>query len=155
VKIAEVLGLHLDNLLQTSTNEKPYAIHRRADDVWFDLVDFASSPLPEKAQNSVEERVNLSKEKRVSPLNILQSRLEYGRIKPTIIEVSSPSPARSHSGEEHVFVLSGSAIISVGSDSIQLEEGESLTFWSAELHSYAPAEGSSLPVRLLSVRVDT
>lgn len=155
VKIAEVLGLHLDNLLQTSTNEKPYAVHRRSDDVWFDLVDFASAPLPQKAQESADERVKLSRNGDVSPLNILQSRLEYGRIKPTIIEISGPSPARSHSGEEHVFVLSGSAVIQVGSDSIQLEEGESVTFWSAELHSYAPAEGSSLPVRLLSVRVDT
>jgi hypothetical protein len=53
-----------------------------------------------------------------------------------------------------VFVLTGVARINVGPESFDLAEGESATFWSAEEHSYAPAEGAKLPVRVLSVRID-
>jgi hypothetical protein len=35
-----------------------------------------------------------------------------------------------------------------------LQKGEAVTFWSAEQHSYAPAEGVELPALLLSVRID-
>lgn len=151
LKIASALGLHLDNLVQASfEDELPYAVHRRRDDKWFDLAQFDAGPLPDQAQQNPAVR-RLSG---TTPLNILQSRLEQGRIKPTIMELSGPSESRSHSGEEYVYVLHGRAEVCVGEHRICLEEGESITFWSAEPHSYAPAEPSSLPVRILSVRVD-
>ena len=85
---------------------------------------------------------------------ILKSRLEDGNILPTVIELYQPSERRSHPGEEMVYVLNGRAEISVGSETFTLDEGESATFWSAEEHSYAPAAGAELPVRVLSVRID-
>lgn len=152
LKVASVLGLHLENLLQTGTADGlPYAVHRKSDDRWFDLSRFDEGLLPDNAQGSAEARAHLSG---VTPLNILSSRLEQGRIKPTIMEISAPSERRSHAGEEHVFVLSGTAVIGVGEYEVILEEGESITFWSAEPHSYMPHSNSKLPVRLLSVRVD-
>jgi len=155
LKVAQAMGLHLDRLLQPgSPIEKPYAVHRKPDDSWFDMVTFGDGPLPENAQNAPAERAKLAEEG-VVPLNILQSRLERGRIKPTVLELYGPSPTRSHSGEEHVFVLSGQAMVRVGEDEIPLGEGESVTFWSSERHEYAPQPGSSLPVRILSVRVDS
>lgn len=155
LKIAEVLGLHLDHLLAEGTdNDKPYAVHRRNQDEWFDLTNFGQGPLPIEAQKDSSERERLACEEHVAPLNILASRLEQGRIKPTVIEVYERSETRTHAGEEHVFVLSGNAVVFVGNDSIDLGPGESITFWSVEPHSYSPASGSELPVRLLSVRVD-
>ncbi len=155
LKVAELLGLHLDVLLrEAAPNDSPFAVHRREDDEWFDLSRFGDGPLPQDAQHDQEERNRLALEGK-SPLNILRSRLDGGRIKPTIIEVSGPSERRIHPGEEHLFVLSGSASISVGGHVVELEEGESITFWSSEPHSYAPKQGSKLPTRLLSVRVDS
>ncbi len=151
LKVAQVMGLHLEKLLEAKHNEeRPYEVHRNADDAWFDLAKFDEGPLPAGV-----DMAKLSREKGVVPLNILGSRLEGGRIKPTILELYGPSPVRSHAGEEHVYILAGRALISVGDSRVELCEGESITFWSAEPHGYAPAEGSKLPVRLLSVRVDT
>jgi len=155
LKVAEAMGLHLDRLLQPGVSaEWPFAVHRKEDDSWFDLANFDHGVLPDEAQDDPAERKKLANASGVSPLNILASRLEQGRIKPTILELYGPSPARSHAGEEHVFVLAGQAIVTVGSENISLNEGESVTFWSSERHSYAPQPGSALPVRLLSVRVD-
>ena len=153
LKVATVLGLHLENLLHSGTADGlPYAVHRKADDRWFDLARFDEGPLPAPAQNDPAARGGIVG---ATPLNILGSRLEQGRIKPTIIEVSAPSERRAHAGEEHVYVLQGCAIVEIGEHRITLEEGESVTFWSAEPHAYLPHPDSALPVRLLSVRVDS
>jgi len=152
LKVATVLGLHLENLVQSgSADGLPYAVHLKQDDRWFDLARFDEGLLPEPAQTDQKIRSSLPD---ATPLNILGSRLEQGRIKPTILEISSPSETRSHAGEEHVFVLEGAAIVGVGEHRVELQEGESITFWSAEPHSYMPHPDSKLPVRLLSVRVD-
>ena len=152
LKIATVLGLHLENLLQSgSADGLPYAIHQKKDDRWFDLSRFDDGLLEPNSQSDPAFRAKLEG---VAPLNILGSRLETGRIKPTILEVSSPSEVRSHAGEEHVYVLEGKAIVIVGEHRVALEEGESITFRSAEPHAYLPHPDSMLPVRLLSVRVD-
>lgn len=153
LKVAEVLGLHLDRLmLPKGPEDLPYRIHRHSDDDWFDLANFDEGRLADGDSQPAREK--LAKEKGVVPLDILACRLENGRIKPTILELYGPSPARSHAGEEHVFVLNGQARVGIGTSHITLQEGESVTFWSAEPHSYAPEPGSPLPVRLLSVRVD-
>lgn len=152
LKVATVLGLHLENLSHSGTADGlPYAVHRKGDDRWFDLARFDQGLLPEPAQSDPECRRTAA----TTPLNILGSRLEQGRIKPTIIEVSSPSERRAHAGEEYVYVLEGSAIVTVGEHQIDLHQGESVTFWSAEPHAYLPHPDSPLPVRLLSVRVDS
>jgi len=149
LKLAQVMGLHMEKLIQPAPLEElPYRVHHRTDDRWFDLANFDEGPL-----DVARDRGELA-QGGVVPLNILESRLERGRIKPTILELYGPSPARSHAGEEHVFVLQGRALVTVGSYEVELEAGESITFWSAEMHAYAPAPGSELPTRLLSVRVD-
>ena len=134
LKVATVLGLHLENLLQSgSADGLPYAIHQSKDDRWFDLSRFDEGLLAANAQSDQATRARLEG---VTPLNILGSRLENGRIKPTILEVSSPSEVRSHAGEEHVYVLAGKAIVTVGEHRVTLDEGESITFWSAEPHAF-------------------
>ena len=155
LKVAAVMGLHLDRLiLPHESDDQRYAVHRLSDDSWFDLTSFDSGPLDESAQRDPRVRKELSKTTGVAPLNILACRLEQGRIKPTILDLYAPSAPRAHVGEEHVFVLTGQAVVSVGASEVLLNEGESITFWSSEPHCYAPGPGSPLPVRLLSVRVD-
>jgi len=157
LKVAEVLGLHLDHLAHSkSPEDKPFIVHRREDDAWFDLANFGEGRLPPEAQgDGSDTRKRLAEQKGVVPLNILACRLERGRIKPTIMELYGPSSTRSHAGEEHVYVISGTALLTIGSAEVQLKEGESVTFWSGEPHMYAPAPDSDLPARILSVRVDT
>lgn len=155
LRICTVLGIHIEKLAEASGEELTTGVaHRAQDDAWYDMTDFGAGPLSGEARPmSDQERRELAK-KGVVPLSILKSRLPNGRVLPTIVEVYGPSPTRSHVGEEFAYVLEGEALISVGQDEFLLKQGESVTFWSAEQHTYAPAPGSTLPARILSVRVD-
>jgi mannose-6-phosphate isomerase-like protein (cupin superfamily) len=158
VKVCAALGLHLASLANPSgEGSDNAAVHHHSDDRWFDLTDFGAGPLGGLDRPlTPEERAQFVAAGADVPLLILKSRLPEGRLLSTIIEVFAPSESRSHPGEEFVFVLEGSAQISVGIRTFLLEQGESIVFRSAEPHAYAPnpALPQSLPVRLLSVRLD-
>lgn len=156
LKVCAALGIHVASLAKpTGPENQTVAIHRGSDDRWFDLTDYGAGPLGglDRPLSESERSQFVSSGTKV-PLLILKSRLDAGRLLPTVIELHRPSEPRSHAGEEFVFVLAGRARISVGSESFELAEGESATFWSAEEHIYAPADGSPLPVRVLSLRID-
>lgn len=154
VKICAAMGVHVASIAKPSKDASEIvAIHRNGDDRWYDLTDFSAGPVADKPLKESERKDLVRKGMKV-PLLILRSRLEAGRILPTVIELYQESEKRSHAGEEMVYVLKGTAQIEVGPERFDLCEGESATFWSAEAHSYAPAPGSSLPVRVLSIRVD-
>lgn len=154
VKICAALGVHVASIAKPSkSGPEIVAIHRHGDDRWYDLTDFSAGPVADRPLDE-GERCELVRAGMKVPLLILKSRLETGRILPTVIELYQESEKRSHAGEEMVYVLKGTARIEVGPESFDLAEGESATFWSAEAHSYAPAEGSDMPVRVLSIRVD-
>lgn len=156
LKLCEALGIHVASLAKPSKKEsETFAVHRAEDDRWYELSDFGSGVLAglDRPLTEKERRELVRRGARV-PLLILKSRLDAGKLLPTVVELYSPSDVRSHAGEEFAFVLKGDAIITVGGRPVKLGEGESVTFWSAEEHIYAPAQGSSLPVRILSVRLD-
>lgn len=154
LKLCSALGIHIASLARPVTDdEQVVAIHRRADDRWYDLTDFGAGPLADQPL-SREERQKLVEAGAQVPLLILSNRLETGRLLPTLIELHQESEPRSHQGEEMVFVLRGRALLKVGGREITLEEGESATFWSAEEHSYAPAEKTDPPPLVLSIRID-
>lgn len=156
LRVCEALSIHVERLASLSDDSaEPYMIHRRSDDRWLDMADTggrvllgADRPL------SPDERRDAALNGDTVPVCIIRSRLDGGSVLPSIVEAYSKSPVRSHPGEEFLFVLSGRARIEIGPDVIELEEGEAVTFWSAEPHSYAPASEAGAPVRLLSVRVD-
>ncbi len=159
VKVCAALGLHLASLANPSgEGNENAALHRHADDRWFDLTDFGAGPLGGLERPlSHQERANFVAAGAGVPLLILKSRLLEGRLLSTVIEVFGPSAPRSHPGEEFVFVLEGSAQLTVGTETYQLQQGESIVFRSAEPHAYAPSPSQPeqpLPVRLLSVRLD-
>ncbi|RYG38126.1 XRE family transcriptional regulator [bacterium] len=154
VKLCAAMGVHVASIAKPAADESQIvAIHRHAEDRWFDLTDFGAGPAEDRPLSEAERRDRVRKGLKV-PLLILTNRLETGRLLPTVIELYQESEKRSHSGEEMVYVLKGTARINVGSESFDLDEGEAATFWSAEEHSYAPADGAKLPVRVLSVRTD-
>jgi len=156
MKVCGALGMHVAALSKpTDTEGQIRSIHRKDDDRWYDLTDFGSGPL--EGQNrplTPDERSAIVERGAQVPLLILKSRLETGRLLPTVIELYKESERRSHAGEEFVYVLHGRATILLGNETIELEEGEAVTFWSAEEHAYAPSANSELPARILSVRID-
>lgn len=152
LKVCAALGYHVATIAHPATDgEEVVSVHHRSDDLWYDMLDFSAGPIAERPL-SMAERATLGLP---SPILMLKNRLETGQILTRVIELYAPSPARSHLGEEMVYVLSGVAEITVGNQAVRLEVGESATFWSSEEHVYAPAEGSPLPVQLLSVTVHT
>lgn len=156
VKVCGALGLHLAGLTNPEENiGQSLVVHRGADDRWFDMTDFGAGPLGGLDRPlSPSERIEFVEKGAQVPLMMIRARLENGRLLPALLEIFSPSEKRSHPGEEMVYVISGSLELSVGDQTVRLEPGESATFWSAEAHGYAPAEGTELPVRILSVRAD-
>jgi len=159
VKVCAALGLHLASLVNPSgEGNENAAVHHHTDDRWFDLTDFGAGSLGGLDRPlTPKERAKFVTDGAGVPLLILKSRLPEGRLLSTVIEVFAPSESRSHPGEEFVFVLEGSAQITVGTETFLLEQEESVVFRSAEPHAYAPNPAlpqQALPVRLLSVRMD-
>ena len=147
--VCEVLGLHIERLAEGATAE-PGAVHRGGDDRWYDMADVAAGPIsgadrPTKVRGAHVTRVAVA-------VDLLRSRLQNGRILPTILDVRRESIARSHPGEEFVYVLSGKLRLTVGAQVFDLSSGESMCFHSGEPHRYAPmGKGAA---RVLSIRVD-
>lgn len=156
LRACEALSIHVERLASLSDDaSEPYMIHRRSDDRWLDMADTGGRRLLGVDRPlSPEERSDAASNGVTVPVCLIRSRLDGGSVLPSIIEAYTKSPGRSHPGEEFLYVLSGRARIEIGPDVIELDEGEAVTFWSAEPHSYAPASAADAPVRLLSVRVD-
>ena len=149
VQVCEVLGVHLERL-EDGESAETGAVHRASDDRWFDMADVAAGPLPLTATRGARTP-RVPKQVAVA-VDLLRSRLANGRVLPTILEVHAESVARSHPGEEFVYVLSGRLRLRVGANVFELKTGESLCFWSGEPHQYAPIGRG--PARVLSIRVD-
>ncbi|MCR9245615.1 MAG: cupin domain-containing protein [bacterium] len=156
LKICTVLGVHLERLAEPDGDDLVVAsTHRAADDHWVDMADFAAGALGGKpGPLTARERARAVKSGALVPLCLLRSRLPQGRVLPTVIELHGPSELSTHAGEEFVYVLEGRARIEVSGQIHTLGAGESITFFSAEPHRYAPASRRHVPTRLLSVRYD-
>jgi len=156
LRVCEAMGLHVNRLADLSDDAgRPFALHRAEDDRWVDMADAGGGHLLGLDRPlSQEERARAVAEGARVPLCLVRSRLAGGRVLPSVLELYGPSTLRSHQGEEFVYVLSGRLRIEIGDQAIELAEGESVTFWSAEPHRYAPADPSDGPTRVLSVRTE-
>ncbi len=156
LKVCSVLGVHVERLADPSESDMTLAVvHKKKDDRWFDAADMGSQPLLDsKRPLTPAQRKQAVKQGAQVPVNLLKCRLPGGRVLPSVLEIWEKSPERSHVGEEFAFVLSGTVIITVGDKRHRLKEGESITFWSAEPHSYAPADSKKVPATILSVRIE-
>ena len=140
MKICEALGIHLAAIASTVAETGVVAVHKHADDVWYDMSDLAAGPLADSDRSGIG-----------APMVILKSRLEGGILLSNVIELNGECVGQSVPGEEMVFVIRGVLRLTVGAQTMDIAEGESATFWSSERHRYAPAPDSRLPVRLLCV----
>lgn len=156
LRVCSVLGLHVERLAEpTGEDMRLAATHRAADDRWFDAGDMGSAPLLEADRPlTAAERKGAVRGGVKTPVNMLQCRLPGGCFLPSVLEVFEETAPRSHVGEELAYVLEGQAVITVGGEAHVLSQGEAITFWSAEPHTYAPADSDEVPVRILSVRID-
>lgn len=151
LKLCAAMSIHVASIANPEQEEEQtYSIHRHADDRWYDLTDFGGEPLADGPIDEKQRR-EVAKKGVAVPMLLLKSRLEQGRIMPSILELFGESETRSHLGEELIYVLEGTARMTIGSDTFDLNAGECVAFWSSEQHRYAPAPGSKLPVRVLSV----
>ena len=156
VRVCAALGLHVSRLVDLADEDGgPIAVHRAGDDRWVDMANAAAGPLLGADRPlSAPERERAVSEGVAVPLCLVRSRLPGGRVLPTVLDVHRPSETRSHPGEEFVYVLSGRLRLEVGEHAVELGEGESATFWSAEPHRYLPVSQEGTPARVLSVRID-
>lgn len=150
-KVCTALDVDLSRLADEndSLSEEP-AVHLASDDVWVDLNNIFGPPLGPKGSVTPLQRKKLGRSG-LSPLLMLQSRLQEGLIRPSVIELFEATPTRAHIGEEFVYVLQGKVRIVVGSQAYDLGAGDSITFWSSEPHRYEPNK-ADLPARLLIVQ---
>lgn len=155
MKVCSVLGIHVERLAAPNSDDVVAVVHQKTDDRWFDAVNMASTPLLGKDRALTAKELKRAVDQGAhTPLNLLRCRLPGGKILPSILEIRQKSPVRSHVGEEFVYVLSGAATITVGKKKYRLKEGECVTFWSAEPHTYEPTDPKKIPARILSIRVD-
>ncbi len=151
LKICAAMSIHVASIANPEQDDaQTYSIHRHGDDRWYDLTDFGGEPLA-NCPIDEKERKRLAAGGIAVPMLLLKSRLEEGRMMPSVLELFGESQTRSHLGEELIYVLEGVARITIGADTFDLNTGESVVFWSSEQHKYAPAPGTKLPVRVLSV----
>lgn len=157
LSVCRALTIHVERLASLDGDDALIRtiVHRHEDDRWIDMSEPASGLLL-----GVEGPLTSAQRREVAasgvdvPLCILRSRLPGGRVLANVIEAYRESIVRRHPGEEFVYVIAGRARIQVGDRVFVLEEGEALTFFSAEDHRYGPADPPPAFVRLLSVRIE-
>lgn len=141
MKVCAALGLHIERFLQPPAHEEPQlpAIHRREDDRWYDLNGLSSGPLGGLDRPATDlEREQFHKHGLGAQMLMFQSRLSASSSIPGIIELTQSSEARSHPGEEFVYVLDGMLKMEIGSKQYELGQGESMSFDPNVSHNYAP-----------------
>ncbi|MEY3764029.1 MAG: hypothetical protein RJB05_522 [Armatimonadota bacterium] len=135
-RVCEALGIHIAQLTrQDAHDETTIAIHSRMNEG--------------RSQLAADETALLTS---------LECRLPDGKINSALLELYDRTEPVNHPGEEFIFCLRGTALLTVGGQTYTLGEGDAATFWSTEIHRYAPAEETpeeSLPVLLLTVWLDT
>lgn len=150
-RVCRALKIKPGQLVASELESSVIATHRRSDDQWFDMNCFKhaliSTPLTPADIQNAEHDTN------ITPFNIIWSRFSNGRFNPNEIMLFHSTRARSHRGEEFVYVLEGAIDVVLASRTVSLERGESALFYAAEEHYYRPA-GELRPARVLSIVFD-
>jgi len=158
--VCDALGVTVVQLLKPEADaefgDEVVAVHSRRSETRVPRSHLVIEPSDPKSVRvrSAEERQLVAADDSVL-LSWLACRLPGGKLNSWLLELRDETVPTNHAGEEFVFCLRGSARLTVAGRSYELEEGDAATFWSAEIHSYAPSEravaAGDLPVLLLSV----
>jgi transcriptional regulator with XRE-family HTH domain len=147
--IAKGLRMRLAELVAPNfTVGPPPAIHRRSQEMWFDIYAYQGMrTTPELPRNREEWPAE------ALPFCSIGARdYETGLFNPNLIYVNQPTQMRTHRGEEFAFVISGRLRIVFDQSSEELDSGESIYFFAGERHRYEPA--GEEPAMILSIVLD-
>lgn len=160
-KLAECLRvIEWDLLAPEGEWSRPYRTYTNIEPQWLVTFNRAGSsclypdgtPIPEVGEKERMGRLGF-----VSAfMNRFSCDLPTGRLHAALAEVygkDEKGPYR-HPEEEFVYVLRGQIRVRVGQEYINLSEGQAMTFWSTELHSYGlprPLKKDQAPPLILMV----
>lgn len=159
-RICHRLRIYTDQLRVRPVESENYVVHRHARTRW--MVSMPKTTYsqvegkPSPHVNDEEERHRLGR-LGFQPFYtaLLESELPEGTSSFGMMELHQPSWLDAHFGEEFIYALRGSVVITVGGDPCVLEEGDSICFDAHQPHSYAPAtplqEGQLAPQILIVV----
>ena len=149
--VCRALKIKPGQLVASELDSSVIAVHRRQDDRWFDMNTFTH--FQESRRLSDKDIAHAQQDPEVIPFNIIWARFSNGRFNPNEIMLFHPTRARSHRGEEFVYVLEGEIEVVLASRTVTLAQGESALFYAAEEHYYQPV-GEQRPARVLSIVFD-
>lgn len=139
--------------------ERPYRVYAPKEEAWLVAFNTKDSPglYPDGAPVFDEnERKRLGRLGFVTAFNHrFGCDLREGRLRAALVEMYSDfQKTFQHPEEEFVFCLRGNVRVTVGEDHIDLQPGQSVTFWCTEPHTYGltrPLEKNEEPALLLMV----
>ncbi len=153
-RIGLVLGSYISRLtLPEPDTQEMVAHHVRKKETWWPYPDMGEArPLGEQTEGDSDALMARGL------VASLACRLPRGRLQSSLLKLREETPINAHVGEEFLFCLRGTVKLTVSGKETVLHEGDAVTFWCAEPHTYAPANGplspDAPPVLLLAVWLD-
>jgi transcriptional regulator with XRE-family HTH domain len=164
VRICNALQTVPPNLLQSEADwQLPYRAHRAADASW--LIAFRREKAPSVLQDFAPvmgeaERMRLGSLSFVTGfLQSMDCKIRDGKLQAAVLELYGDQERAGfrHSGEEFVYCLQGRLKLTINSETIILEQGDSATFRSGYRHRYEsdlPVGPGVEPTRMLMVWIE-
>lgn len=167
-RVCAALGVYVSRLALPDPDEREVAVkHSRDREVWWPYPGMGEPrALPLLGSTPVEDlfkNTDIPAEGDISLLaagyvTSLACRMPHGRLRSSMLKLYDETTANMHPGEEFCFCLRGRAVLTICGKTTLLEEGDAVTFWCAEPHTYAPASGpipsDEPPILLLTVWLD-
>lgn len=155
-RVCDALGVYVSRLLLPEPGEgETVMLHRRDTETWWPYPGMGD-PFPDEPGGvPTPKGTGIAAGGEVVSM---ESRLERGKLRSSLIRLWEETTPNAHPGEEFVFCVSGRASLRVAGREYRLAEGDAATFYCAEPHTYAPtpdATPGELPVLLLAVWHDS
>lgn len=154
VKVCAAMNLHLERLVdpEDTAQAGPARTHRKGDERWYGLDDFAGGELAQTPLSEAQ-RSAIRANGPDALMTMFRNLPSNSGVLAGVVELTKPTPIRSHPGAEFVYVLSGRATVTVDGSEVALEPGESVYIESMSPHGYASQPDSNDPVSLLIFRL--
>ncbi len=167
-RVCAALGVYVSRLALPEPDDREVMVkHSRDREVWWpypgmgeprSLPLLGSTPVEDLFKNEDALLEQAASQLAAGYVTSLACRMPQGRLRSSLLKLYDETTANMHPGEEFCFCLRGAAVLKVSGKTTLLEEGDAVTFWCAEPHTYAPASGvippDEPPILLLTVWLD-
>lgn len=167
-RVCAALGVYVSRLALPEPDDREVMVkHSRDREVWWpypgmgeprSLPLLGSTPVEDLFKNKEDLLEQAASQLAAGYVTSLACRMPQGRLRSSLLKLYEETTANMHPGEEFCFCLRGAAVLKVSGKTTLLEEGDAVTFWCAEPHTYAPAFGvitpDQPPILLLTVWLD-